>query len=560
MESRSVDKGVEVETPKEGELNENELSEEKTKTAQDVECNPSAGSNEAEAFTIFGFTFDTDKQCSTTATKSTASEGEPQCMNDTTHIISKNDLSETPISSITTGDLEKEGDVCTTEENLVNVIQPEDDNERTQSSFPIEVLSLVLPMLPKSQLLKCRLVSKKWKKVTNEYYQKSTTITFRPVYHHGLDNGFIISNTLTNLQFVQAMQNHTGNPFPKRLVTIIRTNEGVSDSIFWKSTTLLLKSFGRHIWSFAFEWENGGNLIEKCARLRNCLLLLPNLKWLSIGTVFVDKGKPVEPSLLTIFKLNKFLDKHPLPTIQSLSAIEFSPAADIPESCVHALLNNNLHVKCLIGQYEKMNTLYNLPQLEEIRMCISVKDSLLLCSPIQVNPPLKKICLQKSGFCMLNYETVFTWLHRFQNTLEELVLCCKWFIMFFKDIIELPKVKKFKLMCSELKSLRYVQGLPSLEYFEVDSLYISTLNDRQIANLETVAYQGNCWRVHENLKTIVLKGKPRYGSGREVILRYDRTTYDQRYKLWQSQQVNASEDDDVATQVLEERDLDRLDS
>ncbi len=198
-------------------------------------------------------------------------------------------------------------------------------------------MELVLPKLSEDLVLKCRLISKNWKSVVDNYMENHlSSIPYNDSTHriaenlpHYRDFSKMFRTKLYGLDDILKFSadignSPSGNPVVGRHLYISTLTQdsanGTDDNQFTAivdSICLLLDKIGTFIWCFELKIKLKNLTVERYyAELCRCLRLLPNLKTLKLNGRVTDTCTEEIMSLL--------LNNNALPMLTSLTGLEFN--------------------------------------------------------------------------------------------------------------------------------------------------------------------------------------------------------------------------------------------
>lgn len=131
--------------------------------------------------------------------------------------------------------------------------------------------------------------------------------------------GIHLLDTPTIQKFLIHMNNHSKNPFIGQFVRFGNYSDTSNNTEYWGNVKTLLKKFGRHILHVELSDGHAPLDILSCYKIiRECLLLLPNLKSLELAFAH---SKVYEEE---IAGLDRFMKYNPLPALYFLEKLEWN--------------------------------------------------------------------------------------------------------------------------------------------------------------------------------------------------------------------------------------------
>ncbi|ODM96657.1 hypothetical protein Ocin01_10021 [Orchesella cincta] len=336
----------------------------------------------------------------------------------------------------------------------------------------------------------------------------------------------------TDEGYIQRILAHPRNPFVGRSLRL-RTNS----LSHWFMGRTLLEQFGNEFWFLCYLVDESTNIskwIPVEQRIREALLLVPNLKWFRLDVAFPFPMKPDEvvPSLELEARVAQFFLNNPLPrllNLETLSCDRFfhtSPMflSPILECCCVPETLKRLDVSNSKLKYKPSLV---FPNLEELGIRIELKD---LGSLNKTSPHLKKISLvltnraDDGSHQGINADQVFGFLESFQETLEDLGIGRE------LQEVHYPFTFKpeFKIFLPNLKSLELDWDIPVESLENLGSLKNLLLHsfceEEQVEN-----YKMNIGRMVPSLESFEcsgIKGKVKMGvnltTGELVVQSYEK--------------------------------------
>ncbi|ODM89011.1 hypothetical protein Ocin01_17673 [Orchesella cincta] len=212
-------------------------------------------------------------------------------------------------------------------------------------------------------------------------------------------------------RFMEDMKSHPENPFPGRSIHLCCSFQEDNDPLgeawdgvwreYWSNTYLLLEKFGSHV-HFADIMFNEDEEYEQLhlddmevqARLRGCLLRLPNIK--QLHTCSENKTPLLEE------EISEYYRRNPLPRLEDLETVELQYMS-------LATINEVLNSCCVPTNIKRLSYRHiGLDYQERLTLCDAVygftnlevlSTSILLChlerlARLEQRPPLREVDLR----------------------------------------------------------------------------------------------------------------------------------------------------------------------
>ncbi|CAL8071736.1 unnamed protein product [Orchesella dallaii] len=371
--------------------------------------------------------------------------------------------------------------------------------------------------LTKRELLKSRLVCKRWRDNVDKHYQTDRLhlnfdvdpLNLMPAYlplseKLGWDHdGLYFRGPRKIKRFLRTWNKNTVNPFLVRCVEF----QDAGWPLFWLEIIQFLRDFGRHVWylylRLSFPYNIPAPMIV-FETVRRCLILVPNLKKL-----FLD----FEPSWIDMIRKNygqeritAYFDEKPLPRLRHLRMLSFY--VSLP-TVIHTHI-----MRCCTTTLKKLdfrNYIYDgdiyYPRLEEVFTTIEKLEDLKKLESFPIS--MKKILLGtvQYGHFSVTVEKAFSILHRFKKTLKEVFLEVQLVSYDAKFRANLPSLKKLTIRLRG--SLDFLLNLKSLEYLDVFEYQAEEYesSDIKVDGFETKMLQSNIWEKLPSLQTLEWEGE-----------------------------------------------------
>ncbi|CAL8111697.1 unnamed protein product [Orchesella dallaii] len=385
--------------------------------------------------------------------------------------------------------------------------------EPTLLLFP-EVISHLINVLPKNDFLNCRQVCKSWKKDVDELYQNHPLHITVDHMHLSKElewkhDGIRFSWTPQIEKFLARMKYHTDNPFPGRCIEIY--DHLCNTPAYWISVRNLLQRFGKHIWYAYIKYtvrssDPAAANVEKI--LRDCLILLPNLKKLFLDA---DLGAQLFDTEGLYQRISNYYTLNPMTKLNQMEVLSFTDNLPTP---LHTEI-----LRCSSKTLKKLdfcNYIYDgfvhLPNLEEANVMIEKLEDF---EKIGLFPSsMKKISIKAAynNQKPFSFEAVFKKLERFRKSLKELSMEVK--LHTLKNRFK-PNLRGLEKLTISVKGpLYFLPSLKGLKYLKIFNYKPRQWkrNRVEICGFENRMQESNIWNLMPSLDTVVLEGTSSSGN------------------------------------------------